>query len=128
MKFKLAQGASLGFLCAALAVLSGCGKGEDAAPENPTEAAAQLQNVFESAPQEVKQAASTASEAMRQGNYEDAIVSLRTIRGRENITLEQGLALHHSAVAMEAQLIRAMESGDEKAKRAYQILKAFKRD
>lgn len=116
----------LAALCITAAMLLGCHK--SSAPENPEQAAAQLQQVFEGTPQELKQTVNAASEAMRTGNYEAAVVSLQTIRSREGITLEQGLAIHHSAVAMEAQLVRAVESGDEKAKRAYQLLKAFKRN
>jgi hypothetical protein len=38
------------------------------------------------------------------------------------------MAIHHSAVAMEAKLVNAMDAGDENAKRAYQLLKELKRN
>lgn len=115
-------------LCLAAGILFGCRKSSDLAPTDPKQAASQLQQAFEGTAQEVRQTVNAASDAMRQGNYEAAVVSLQTIKSREGVTLEQGLAIHHSTVTMEAQLIRAIESGDEQAKRAYQLLKALKRD
>ncbi len=118
--------------CAAIFLLNGCGKSSDAAgevpPRNPKEAATQLQQVFASAPPDVKQNADVASEAMRKGDYEKAVLSLQVIRSGQNITLDQGLAIHNSAVAMEAKLISAIEAGDENARRAYELLKRLKRN
>jgi hypothetical protein len=64
---------------------------------------------------------------MRQGQYDKAVMSLQVVRSRGNLTLEQGVAVHGSIVAMEAQLIQAMGSGDPNAKRAYELLRAMKR-
>ncbi|PYK98654.1 MAG: hypothetical protein DME19_11655 [Verrucomicrobia bacterium] len=116
----------------AVVLLQGCSKSGDgsrqAAPRNPNEAASQLGQAFVRAAPEIKHNADLASEAMRKGDYEKAVVALQVIRSSTNITLEQGLAIHNSVVAMEGKLIRAMDAGDENAKRAYQLLKELKRN
>jgi hypothetical protein len=118
-------------LVATIVFLQGCSRSGDAAaevvPRNPKEAATQLQRVFESATVELKQNANVASQAMRDGDYEKAVVALQTMRNGKDITLEQGMAIHNSAVAMEVKLINAMDAGDQNAKRAYQLLKELKR-
>jgi hypothetical protein len=115
-------------LAASLVSFYGCAPRDSAAPANPKQAAAQLDQVFQSAAGQVKQNADTASDAMRKGDYEAAVVSLQVVRDSGAVTMEQGLAIHTSAVAMETQLIRAIEAGDERAKRAYELLKRFKRN
>src|SRR5213592_243101 len=116
----------------ALVFLQGCGKSGEATatgvPRNPQEAASQLQTVFAKAAPDVKQTADTASNAMRKGDYEKAVVALQVIRRGTNVSFEQGLAVHNSVVAMERQLINAVDAGDENAKRAYKILKELKRN
>ena len=115
-----------------LVFLQGCGKSDEvtstAVPRNPLEAASQLQTVFATAAPAVRQTADTASNAMRKHDYEKAAVALQAIRSGTNVTFEQGLAVHNSAVAMERQLINAADAGDENAKRAYKILKELKRN
>jgi len=132
VQHPFARIAALRLAVAAIMVLSGCRRSGDAVreavPRNPKEAASQLQRVFESAPPDLKRNADLASEAMRKGDYENAVVALQVIRSGQNVTLEQGIAIHHSAVAMEAKLINAMDAGDENARRAYEILKALKRN
>src|SRR5437867_5328729 len=117
---------------AALVLLTGCHQSDAAAnaaaQRSPKAAASQLRQVFETAAPEVKQNAEAASEAMRKGEYEKAVVSLQVIRTGTNVTLEQGLAIHNSVVAMEGKLISAMEAGDENARRAYRLLKELKRN
>ena len=116
----------------ALFFLQGCGKSDEAtgavAPRNPQEAASQLQTVFAKAAPDIKQTAETASNAIRKGDYEKAVVALQVIRSGTNVTFEQGLAAHNSIVAMERQLINAADAGDENAKRAYRLLKELKRN
>ncbi len=116
----------------ALVFLQGCGKSDPATgaavPRNPQEAASRLQTVFAKAAPDIKQTADTASNAMRKGDYEKAVVALQVIRGGTNVTFEQGLAVHNSVVAMERQLINAVDAGDENAKRAYRLLKELKRN
>ena len=112
--------------------LDGCRKSGDdlseAVPRNPNEAASQLQKVFEAAAPEIKQTVSVVSEAMQKEDYEKAVVSLQIIRSGKNITLEQGLAIHNSELAMRRRILSRMEAGDENAKRAYKILKELKRN
>ena len=116
----------------ALAFLQGCGKSDEttgaAIPRNPQEAASQLQTVFAKAAPDIKQTADTASNAMRKGDYERAVVALQVIRSGTNVTFEQGLAVHNSVVAMERKLVNAADAGDENAKRAYRLLKELKRN
>ena len=116
----------------ALVFLQSCGQSDQATgatvPRNPQEAAAQLQSVFAKAAPDIKQTADTASNAMRKGDYEKAVVALQAIRSGTNVTFEQGLAVHNSVVAMERKLVNAADAGDENAKRAYKILKELKRN
>lgn len=101
---------------------------EDFTPATPKQAAAQVEQVFQQAQPEIKQAAVTAADAMRTGDFERAVVSLEVIRHREGLTLQQGMAIHNSMVNLEAQLINRIEAGDANAKRAYELLKKSKRD
>jgi hypothetical protein len=117
---------------ASIIVLAGCGKGNGGQDQvmvtDPQQAASQLERAFAASSPEVQQDAGMASEALRKGEYEKAVVSLQAIRTKENLTLDQGLAVHSSVVSMEQRLIQAMEAGDEQARRAYQMLKQMKRD
>jgi len=121
-------------LCAALLVaLSGCSKqGTDTTPTvtppKPKEAAAQLQQAFVGANGEVKNTATVASEALRTSDFEKAIQSLQTIKASQNLTFEQGLAVYNSERALEARLIAGVDAGDANAKRAYEMLKARRRN
>ena len=116
---------------ALLLLLSGCGKsGTESASiavRTPKEAASQLERAFEKADPEIKKSVDTASGALRNGEYEKAVVSLQVIRSGEGISLEQGLAIQSSIVTLEGKLISAMEAGDQNAKRAYELLKGLKR-
>lgn len=119
-------------LLATLLVLpAGCKKSaEDSLviAETPQEAATQLEQAFDTAPPEIKQSVVSASQALRQGQYEQAVVNLQVVRNSETLTLDQGLAVHSSVVAMEQALISRIEAGDPNARRAYELLKALKRD
>jgi len=97
-------------------------------PESPKEAAAQVEQVFQEAPPEVQEAVFLASEGLVSGDYEKAVVSLQSLQARGNLTFQQGMAVHNSMVAMEAQLVRAIEAGDPRAKQAYETLKRLKRN
>ncbi len=114
---------------AALVLAAGCGKSDpDAAILTPAQAAKSLDDHFAEAPPEVRQTVRVASEALREGNAEKAVVALQTARSAPTLTLDQGLAVHHSLVALEHQLIAAADAGDENAKRAYDLLKRMKRN
>jgi hypothetical protein len=120
------------FVSLFLVCAGGCKKSADEAlvtpPKNERQAATQIEQVFESAPVEIKQSATIASSALRSGDYEKAVVSLVATRDSGKLTPEQGIAVHNSMVTMEMNLIRAMEAGDPKAKKAYQTLKKLKRN
>jgi len=119
-------------LLATALLVGGCSKSEPdpvlAVPRNPEEAATQVETVFQDAPPQVHEAVTQASEAMRRGDYERAVVSLQVAKNQEAVTLQQGLAIHNSMVAMEKALIRGIEAGDPQAKQAYEILRRLKRD
>ncbi len=121
-----------GCLLAATAIaLTGCGKSGPEDPTNagtPEQAASELEQAFANASPDVKKEAAAASQAMRDAEYQKAIMSLETVRSKQNITLEQGIAIQGSAISLESRLIQAMEDGDPNAARAYQMLKAFKRN
>ncbi|MCC7374152.1 MAG: hypothetical protein IT581_05830 [Verrucomicrobiales bacterium] len=110
---------------------AGCGRsGADAdlkLPETTAQAAEQVEDVFANAEPAMKETATAASEAVRQGNYEKAVVALQALKNREPANMQQGLAVHGYMVTLEAQLISASESGDENAKRAYEMLRKLKR-
>ena len=112
-------------------VLGGCSKSDGDSGKitttTPKEAASQLERAFANSNPDAKKNADIVSEALRKGDYEKAVVSLQAIRSGSNITLEQGVAIHGSVVALESKLVTAMESGDENAKKAYELLKQFKR-
>lgn len=120
---------------ASVICMAGCGEGpagSDAASASnvsrkPKEAAQPLEAVFASAPMEVKDNATIASEALKNADYEKAVVSLQVITDQGNLTLDQGMAIHQSKVALESRLISAMAQGDENARRAYELLKKSKR-
>jgi hypothetical protein len=114
-----------------LMAFSGCSKStSDGVPtaSTPKQAASQLQEAFVSAPVEVKNDAIVASQALKSADYEKAILSLEAMKARQNLTFEQGMAVHNSMVSLEAKLIAAMEAGDPNAKRAYELLKKSRRD
>lgn len=128
LNFLLARAimSSLGVLL----ILCACGHNPDAdlkLASSPADAASQLEKAFERAETKLKASAAAASEAMRKGEYEKAILSLQTIRSGPPVSFDQGLAIHSSTVAMEAKLVRAVEAGDKNAQRAYELLKALKR-
>lgn len=108
---------------------SGCHRTEDdaAVPTTPKAAASRMESAFANAAPEVHQAATAAAESMRSGDYEKAVVSLQVVRSAPRITLDQGLAIHGTTVALESKLAEAAASGDAAAKRAYELLKASKR-
>ncbi len=127
------QAGRTGGLFLALLILAGCGKPEGdqsvtATPPKPVEAATQLQKAFVTANPEIKSTADTASAAMEAANYEQAIQSLQVIKARQNLTIEQGMAVYNSERSLEARLIAAMEAGDPNAKRAYEMLKKTRRN
>lgn len=114
---------------AAAAILaSGCGQGgpDLRVAETPKQAATQLDSAFSAAKPEFQGAARAASDALRNGDYPAAVESLQALKASESVTPEQGMAVHSSLVVLEGGLLSAMESGDAKAKQAYQRLKALK--
>jgi hypothetical protein len=121
---------------AVLLAVCGCGKtgtGKDLpAPKTTKQAASQLEQVFATTTAgvspEVKNNAVVASQALRSGEYETAIVSLSAIKQSQNLTLEQGMVVHNSMVALKGRILAAMEAGDPNAKRAFELLKRMKRD
>lgn len=113
-------------------VQAGCGSGvEDPdmmLPATQAQAAARVEQVFATAEPAAQETAAAAAQAARSGDYEKAVVALEVLRQREEVSLDQGLAVHGYMVTLEAQLIQAMESGDERARRAYELLRKMKRN
>jgi hypothetical protein len=109
---------------------SGCGGSGDESADVPTpgEAAAQIDEAFTSAEPELQQNMRVATEALREGKFEQAVVALQVTRSTTNLTLDQGLAVHQSMVALEQHLINAAANGDAEAQRAYDLLKRAKRN
>lgn len=123
--------ASLAAIAAVLVVAGiagpGCRReGDDfRVADSPKQAASQLESAFAASPQ-FQGAARAASDALQNGDYQTAVESLQTIKASQDVTAQQGMAVHSSLVALEASLISAMEAGDSKARQAYERLKAMK--
>ncbi len=77
-------------------------------PSTPAEAASRVEKVFAQAEPAAQETASAASDAVRTGDYEKAVVALESLTQRPSATLEQGLAVHGYLVTLEAQLVEAL--------------------
>lgn len=95
-------------------------------PRSTKEAATRLEAAFANEDAETKTQASQAAAALRQGQYEKAVVTLMAMRARPTGTLQQGLAVHNSLVSLEVTIVEAMDGGNQDAKRAYQLLRQLK--
>lgn len=119
------------FVVSAMLAFTGCSKSPDAEAgmaRTPEQAASQVDQAFSSADAKMKELASATSEALRKNEYENAVVSIQTIRANQEITDDQRMAIYSSSVSLEAKLISAMQAGDKNAERAYQLLKALKKN
>jgi hypothetical protein len=116
------------FLVALL--LTGCGGSNDdsAGVATPQQAATQIDEAFTTAEPELQQNIHVASEALREGKFEQAVVALQVTRNSTNLTLDQGMAVHNSMITLEQHLINAAANGDASAQRAYDLLKKSKRN
>lgn len=92
----------------------------------PAEAAGQIESAFTDAPEAFRRAASEASAALRSGDLPRAVESLGALRASEDVTLNQGMAVHNSLVLLEARLIAEAEGGDPRAREAYAMLRRLK--
>jgi hypothetical protein len=122
--------AALGLTAALLLPGLGCRKSsadlDVKAPRSTKEAAAQLEAAFANEDAETKAQASQAAAALRQGQYEKAVVTLQAMRARQAGTLKEGLAVHNSLVSLEVAIVEAMDGGNQDAKRAFQLLRQLK--
>ena len=111
-------------------LLTGCGGSKDDSADvaTPTQAATQIDEAFTTAEPELQQNIRVASEALREGKFEQAVVALQVTQSTTNLTLDQGMAVHNSMVALEQHLINAAANGDANAQRAYDLLKKAKRN
>lgn len=121
------------YLCllGGLLMIAGCGKSENSTPQGvlkPKEAASTLQQAFSGAPPEIRNNAEAASEALRSANYETAITSLQAMTARNDLTLDQGMAVYNSMAALEARLMADAAAGNENAKKTYELLKRSRRN
>ncbi len=114
-------------------VFAGCGKPatdsmERASTLKPKEAATQLEQAFTGANAELKSYATAASQALQKADYEGAVQTLQALKAQGNLTVDQGMAVHNSMIALETSLINAIDAGDPNAKRAYEQLKKARRN
>jgi hypothetical protein len=120
-----------GLIAALTLCMAGCSKSTEAETgitKTPEQAASQMEQAFADADAKTRELAAATSEALRKSEFENAVVSLQTMRASQEITPDQRRAVYNSAVTLEARLISAMESGDKNAERAYQLLKELKRN
>jgi hypothetical protein len=116
----------LKFFCALSVVgltLMGCGKST-----NAKQAAVEIEKAFANADAATKQNAVVVSQSMREGQFDQAVVSLTAIQAQRGTTPEQLQAIQNSSIALQDELIRRMEAGDEKAKAAYKLLQEMRRN
>ena len=118
---------SFGSAIAALVFIA-CGKPSDSSTPSAQQAVARVEQAYAGADPATKATIATMADAMKKGDYEQAVVSLTTIRSAQAKTPEQQEAIVQSAQAIEAKLLRAMEAGDKNAERAYQLMKELKRN
>jgi hypothetical protein len=113
-------------------IFIGCSKQtnpmERGAPGTPKEAAELMDQAFASADAQKKAQAAAASQALKNLEYEKAVISLQLLKKEGNLTAEQGVAVHRSMVSLEAKIIDAIDAGNENAKRAYEQLKKARRN
>lgn len=123
-------------LSLAALLLVGCGETDEMTGTlSPAQAADQLESAFQttapdaSTTDPVQLGVRSASEALRAGDYEKAVVSLQVTRtAPESLTLDQGMAVHQSYITLEQHLINAVAAGDPNAQRAYDLLKRSNRN
>lgn len=96
--------------------------------KSPQQAASTLEESFAGSTPAVQQDVRVVSDALRKREFEKAVVSLQVVQQAPNITLQQGMAIHNSALLLEKELIDAIERGDPKAKQAYELLRRMKRN
>jgi hypothetical protein len=123
----------LGLIGGLLVLVAGCSKDSEdplgsAKPLEPKQVASHLQQAFATAPDELKQTAESASQALQAADYDRAVQTITVIKTRRDLSFEQGLAIHASEVSLEAKLIAAMEAGDASARLAYERLKKSRRN
>ena len=113
-------------------IFVGCSKQtnpmERGAPGSPKDAAQQLDQAFATADAQKKAQVAAASQALKNLEYEKAVVSLQLLKKEGNLTTEQGVAVHNSMISLEAKIIDAIDAGNENAKRAYEQLKKARRN
>jgi len=102
---------------------TGCNKSS-----SPKQAAVEIEKAFANADTATKQNATVVSQAMREGQFDQAVVSLTAIQAQRDTTPEQLRALQNSSIALQGELIRRIEAGDEKAKAAYKLLQELRRN
>jgi hypothetical protein len=113
---------------ALLLLVTACNKPTASNTPSPKQAADQVQQAYASADNATKQAVASLSESMRKEDFEQAVISLTTIRAKPATTPEQQQAIIQSAQAIEMNLISRINAGDKKAERAYQLMKELKRN
>lgn len=110
--------------------LFGCGMSEDErlarVPKNMSEAASELEQVFANADSATKENASIATRALREGEYDKAVVSIMSIKNQDNLSFEQGMILRNSMVTLQRDLMSAAEDGDRNAVKAIELLGRMK--
>jgi hypothetical protein len=115
------------FVGLAVCVVVGCSERAAKTPST-AEAAAQIDQAFAGAENSVKQSVSAISEAMRAGELDRAVVSLTAVQSQPIATPEQFQAVRNSSIALETELLKRVQAGDEKAKATYQLLKELRRN
>jgi hypothetical protein len=116
---------ALAILTAVSLAFGGCARNNSG---DTKQAAAEIEQAFSKADAATKETVGAISEAMRQRDYDRAVMSLTAIQGQPVTTPEQLRAIQNSSIALQAELIRAMEAGDPKAKATYKLLQELRRN
>lgn len=115
-------------IAVALVSLAGCGREDEVSLSNPPRtieaASTAMERVFENeAPPAIQKNAAIIGEAMRTREFEKASAGILLMENTPGLTRQQGMAVMHSRYLLEENLARAMEQGDENARRAFELLR-----
>lgn len=112
-------------------LLVACGSSDDGhirKSSTPEGAADHLTDAFADADAATRKNANIASEAIKKGQFQKALVAIETIKKQPEATFDQGVAVNDSLVNLERELIYRAEDGDKKAIQAYELLKRINRN
>ena len=126
---KLSVHSRKALLLAAALVLSGCTHKEDEKPvavepiRHPEKAATVLEQAYQKADSGAKTAVDEVTRALKQKDYEGAVVGLQVLQANPARSFEQSQVLIGMMAGLQKELAEGAERGDPKAIKAIEALK-----